>query len=74
MTNWDYRAIEHDGTFTIHEVHYNNKGDITSVSQEPMGPSGNTLDELKDDLEYFLQALDLPVLKKDKIVFATSDE
>ena len=74
MISWDYRVIEHDGTFTIHEVYYNDKGDITSISQDPMGPSGDTLEELKNDMEYFLQALDMPVLKKEQIVFASENE
>jgi len=56
--------------FTLHEVYYNEEGDITSVSKDPMGPSGETLEELKDDMQYFLQALDRPVLKKGEIVFA----
>ena len=72
--SWDYRVIEHDGMFTIHEVYYNDKGDITSISQDPMGPSGDTLDELKGDMNYFLQALEMPVLKKEEIVFSPGDE
>jgi len=68
--SWDYRVIENNGMFTVHEVHYNDKGDITSISEGPMGPSGETLEELKDDTKYFLQALELPVLKKEEIVFA----
>ena len=72
--NWDYRVINHDGMFTIHEVSYNDKGDITSISQDPMGPSGDTLEELKDDMEYFLQALEMPVLKKEEIVLASDNE
>ena len=72
--NWDYRVINHDGMFTIHEVSYNYKGDLTSISQDPMGPSGDTLEELKDDMEYFLQALEMPVLKKEEIVFASGNE
>jgi hypothetical protein len=68
--SWDYRVMEDDGMFTIHEVYYNDKGDITSISQDPMGPSGDTLEELKGDMEYFLHALDMPVLKKKEIVFA----
>lgn len=71
---WDYRVIEHNGMFTIHEVYYNDRGDITSMSQDPMGPSGDTLEELKGDMEYFLQALGLPVLKKEEIVFVPADE
>ncbi len=72
--SWNYRVIEHDGMFTIHEVCYNGKGNITSISQDPMGPSGDTLEELKGDMKYFLQALDMPVLKKEEIVFAPVDE
>lgn len=72
--SWDYRVIEHNGMFTIHEVYYNDRGDITSMSQDPMGPSGDTLEELKGDMEYFFQALGLPVLKKEEIVFAPADE
>ena len=72
--NWDYRVIKHSGMFTIHEVYYNDKGDITSISQDPMGPSGDTLEELKDDMKYFLQALDMPVLEKEEIVFASDNE
>jgi len=68
--SWDYRVIEHNGMFAIHEVHYNDAEDITSISDGPMGPSGETLEELKDDMQYFLRALDMPVLKKDEIVFA----
>ena len=72
--SWDYRVIENDGMFTVHEVHYNAKGDITSVSEDPMGPSGQTLEELKDDMKYFLDALGMPVLKKEEIAFAPKGE
>ena len=72
--SWDYRVIENHGMFTIHEVRYNDKGGITSISEDPMGPSGETLDELKDDMQYFLQALDSTVLKKEEIVFAPMGE
>lgn len=72
--SWEYRVIEHDGMFTIHEVYYNDKGDVISISQDPMGPSGDTLEELKSDMEYFLEALDMPVLKKEEIVFSPGNE
>ena len=72
--SWDYRVIENHGMFTIREVHYNDKGDITSISEDPMVPSGETLEELKDDMQYFLQALDSPMLKKEEIVFAPMGE
>lgn len=67
---WDYRVIEHEEMFYIHEVYYNDKGGITAISENPMHPCGESLDELKSDIEYFLQALNRPVLKKEEIRFA----
>jgi hypothetical protein len=71
---WDYRIVENNGMFTIHEVHYNDREEIISVSEEPMGPSGETLEALKYDLQYFLQALDSPVLKKEELVLCDEKE
>lgn len=71
--NWDYRVIEHHGAFTVHEVHYNDNGAIISISDDPMGPSGETLEELKTDMEYFLLALDKPVLRKEEIELAETE-
>lgn len=70
---WNYRVIEHDGLFYIHEAYYNDNGDITAISEDPMHPHGENLKELKGDMEYFLQAFNRPVLKKDEIKFAPMD-
>ena len=70
---WNYRVIEHDGLFYIHEAYYNDKGDIIAISEDPMHPHGENLKELKGDIEYFLQAFNRPVLKKDEIKFAPMD-
>lgn len=72
-TYWNYRVIESEDIFRIHEVYYNEKGGITAFSENPITPLGETLDELRGDLEYYLQALDRPVLKKEEIVFAPMD-
>jgi hypothetical protein len=63
--SWDYRIIENNGMFAVYEVHYNEREEIVSVSEDPMGPSGETLKDLKEDMQYFLDALESPVLKKD---------
>ena len=67
---WNYRVIEHDGLFHIHEVYYNDNGSICAISEDPMHPHGESLEELERDMEHFLQAFDRPVLKKEKIKFA----
>lgn len=67
---WNYRVIEHDRFFAIHEVYYNDKGNITAISEDPIAPAGKSLKELKGSLKYYLQAMNRPILKKDEIEFA----
>ena len=68
---WDYRVIEDKENFRIHEVYYNDAGEITAISEDSIAPEGETLEELKDDLKYHFAALKRPVLKKDEIKFAS---
>ncbi len=70
---WNYRVIEHDKMFCIHEVYYNDNGDITAISEDAMPQHGETLEELANDMKYFLQALNRPVLSKEEIKFAPMD-
>ena len=84
---WNHRVVRHVDGITlrghppelitwlgIHEVHYDDRGSIISISEDPMGPSGETLEELKADMEYFLQAFNRPVLRKEEIEFAVMDD
>ncbi len=64
---WDYRVIEDKENFRIHEVYYNDAGEITAISEDSIAPEGETLEELK----YYFAALKRPVLKKDEIKFAS---
>ncbi len=68
---WNYRVIEDKENFRIHEVYYNDAGEITAISEDPIVLEGETLEELKDDLEYYFAALESPVLKKDELKFAS---
>jgi len=47
--------------FSIHEVYYED-GVAFSCTQESVGSCGDNLEELKEDIESFKQALDKPVL------------
>jgi len=70
---WNYRVIEHKRVFYIHEVYYNDNGDICAISEEPMHPHGTSLEELRRDAEHFLLAFNKPALKKAKIKFELMD-
>jgi hypothetical protein len=61
MGHWNYRVTIKDGCYGIHEAYYED-GKPHSITQNEMSPHGDTLDELKDDLQKFLEALDKPIL------------
>ncbi|HJW86876.1 MAG TPA: hypothetical protein VJ440_09610 [Candidatus Brocadiaceae bacterium] len=71
---WNYRVIEDKKVFSIYEVYYNDAGEITAITEDPVVPQGETLKELKDDLKYYSAALKHPSLKKDAITFASMKE
>lgn len=78
--HWNYRVIrrtykvlgETEDRYAVHEVYYEGeKPRMCSV--EPDAPHGMTLDELRQDLQWQLEALDKPVLDYEKD-FPTAEE
>lgn len=61
--SWNYRVIELDGQFAIHEVFYNAAGSIAGITEAPVFPRGETLDDLAADISRYAEALSLPVLR-----------
>lgn len=72
---WNYRVIKtEDGDsayYAIHEVYYNDDGQIFASTVDPAYPGGSTVEELRGDLENYLLALDAPIINKSEIVYAT---
>lgn len=68
-SHWNYRVIrktwkidgEIEHRYGIHEVYYSD-GKPSMCTVDAMDPHGETIDELKCDLKYFLTALTKPVL------------
>ncbi len=65
---WDYRVIIYDTDehhcYKIHEVFYDERGEIVAVTEEAIEAMGDTLDELVADLLLMAQAAEKPVLSK----------
>lgn len=71
---WNHRVIRQKATsqeaevsgeeyfYTIREVFYDEEGKPELVMMEPDGPFGTTLEELKQDIEWYATALEQPVL------------
>lgn len=72
MNTWNYRVVRterrrpgggEDFSYEVHEVYYDRNGTPTSATQDPVGPYGETLEELSRDLAQIQRALELPVLE-----------
>ena len=68
---WNYRIVRKDTTdgeyYGVHEVYYDSDGNTEKATVDPIGPAGDTLKELRQDLAYMLAALRLPVLNYEDI-------
>ena len=63
MMTWNYRVFrEENGDHVIREVFYTEDGAILTCTAEAIEPFGESLEELAQDLAWFQEALQLPVL------------
>ena len=64
--DWNYRVVRHTDPsgrewYAFHEVYYRD-GKIATITEEPICPSAETIEELKADFERMKEAFDKPVL------------
>ena len=73
MGHWNHRVVRRvykvegfpdEVSYSIHEAFYGLKGgvDKPSITDNPVDPYGETLEELREELQLMLRALDAPVL------------
>ena len=66
---WNHRVVEHynkehdETTFNIHEIYYDDNGDIEFWTSDPVYAQGDDLVGLHNELVYMLAACQKPVLK-----------
>lgn len=61
--NWNYRVfLEENDDYIIREVFYDADGSILGCTENAAEPSGRSLEELAQDIEWLQEALALPVL------------
>ena len=67
MSGWNHRVIRRvwedlgEVTFCIHEVYYD-EGKPTSCTKTLVAPIGSSIEELEQDMKYFREAFNKPVL------------
>lgn len=67
FNTWNYRIIRKDNglgfVYQIHEVYYDEGGKITTWSEEPVAPMGETVRELDEDVRMQREAFEKPHLR-----------
>mgnify|MGYP005992249943 CR=1 FL=1 len=70
---WNYRVVEtksfEETSFGIHEVYYDDEGNITNVSIEPVGVVWSDDESGQEILDLFKKALTKPTINLDDIDF-----
>lgn len=70
--HWNHRLIkrkdpngEEPDYYSIHEVYYNDDGNITGCTMNGVAASGESADEVKKSLNRMIECLDKPILDYD---------
>ena len=61
--HWNHRIVKIGDMFGVCEVYFGNDGKITMWTQH-IEPMGETVEELKEEVEMFLRAFTQPILKQ----------
>ena len=68
MSHWNHRVIHKhhqqtdDHTYQVHEVYYDDNGNIDKWTISPVSPMGETPYELREEIKYFIKAFQKPIL------------
>jgi hypothetical protein len=63
---FEYRAVMQDGEVAIYEVFLNAEGEPDSLTEQPLSPATQSIEDLRLELRKMLDALDRPVLYFDR--------
>lgn len=79
VTIWNHRVVHRvfeNGIdeYSIREVYYNDDGSIYGFTESPIQVYGDTLEELKETLQYLMNCVSFPVLEEDQIVCKNDED
>lgn len=73
MSYWNHRVIrkrypDSDTiSYQVHEVYYADNGSIEQWTEDPVQPFGETAEELREEIRFFLQAFRRPILERREV-------
>lgn len=66
--SWNYRLVNYGTHLALHEVYYGEDGSITGVTVHPRAVTGDTIQDIEEDLKLMLETLRRhPVLREDEL-------
>lgn len=86
MPTWNHRIVKKrdpnykEGSawpeffYEIHEAHYNDNGKLCAITEDAISPYGETIEDIKEVLEWMLKACDNPILIDGEIEYAPWDD
>lgn len=70
MGHWNYRVVKtkdgDDDWYAVHSCYYDDDGEADGTSLLASRAGGNTLEQLRADLQRMLEALDKPIIDETK--------
>jgi hypothetical protein len=78
MSHWNHRVVKEtfnkgklneEDWYSVREVFYNDDGSIYSYTIEPVDIAGNSIDDLREYLQWCLNCLDKPILIDGEVEF-----
>ncbi len=74
MSHWDHRVLQEtlpngESWYSIREVFYNSDQSIYAYDTEPVNISGESVEELREYVQWILNCLEKPVLIASEVVF-----
>lgn len=64
---WTYRVFHDSDGYCIRVVYYEQDGTLIGYQSEPAVPTGRTAEELAQDLQWFKDAFELPILTTEEL-------
>jgi hypothetical protein len=79
MIHWNHRvvkAVYPDGEewFSVREVFYNADGSIYAYTEKPVDIAGESIDALREYLQWCMNCLDKPILEDGKVKFVEPED
>ncbi len=78
MSHWNHRVVKKiyengEEEYSIREVFYNDAGEIYGYTINPVDLVCETLENLREYIQWCLNCLDKPILEDGKVEFASDD-